>query len=221
MLGDVDGAIAISEIYLPMLAEIKKMTEPEALSSSGILGIGWASSGGEASALLKDKYIATDGITNCIKILDEIENDKLSDIDFIELNACTPGCVGGALTVENPFVAKARVQALRKFLPVSMNAYSEDEETMSDIYSAEPLTPSNVAFLSPDVNTALKMLNAINEQVKKFPGIDCGACGAPTCRALAEDIILGNARESDCTFILREMMAGMFRAFTDATASED
>ena len=218
--GDVDGTIAISEIYLPMLAEIKKITEPEPLSSSGVLGIGWASSGGEAAALLKDKYLAADGIANCIKILDEVENDKLKDIDFIELNACTPGCIGGALTVENPFVAKSRVQTLRKFLPVSMNTYSEEDESMAAIYSDEQLAPSDVPFLSKDVNTALRMLNAIDAQVERFPGIDCGACGAPTCRALAEDIILGNARESDCTFILREMMAGMFRAFTDATSQD-
>ena len=27
------------------------------------------------------------------------------------------------------------------------------------------------------------------EYLKKLPGIDCGACGAPTCRCHAEDVV--------------------------------
>ncbi|MGI6704192.1 MAG: (Fe-S)-binding protein [Clostridia bacterium] len=42
--------------------------------------------------------------------------------------------------------------------------------------------------------------------LEKLPGIDCGSCGAPTCRALAEDIVNGRAREVDCVFRLREKM---------------
>ena len=216
---EVDGAIAISEIYLEMLAELKKIKEPERLSTSGIMGIGWASSGGEAAALLRDRYLAADGISFCIKVLEEIENNKLNDVEFVELNACTPGCIGGPLTVENPFVAKARIQTLRKYLPVSKNAYSADHEGMKDIYFAKQIRPSNALQLSSDVNEAIRMVKAIDEQLAKFPGIDCGACGAPTCRELAEDIILQKARESDCTFVLRDIMAGMFRAFNDITAA--
>ncbi|MCL1849458.1 MAG: 4Fe-4S binding protein [Clostridiales bacterium] len=212
---EVNGVIAIAEIYISMLSEIKKIEEPEQLSNSGIMGIGWASSGGESAALLRDRYLAADGISHCIKVLEEIENNKLSDVDFIELNACTPGCIGGALTVENPFVAKARIQTLRKYLPVSKNTYPEEDESLSGILLTKPIQPSHVLQLSSDVNEAMRMLKAIDEQVEKFPGIDCGACGAPTCRALAEDIILQQANESDCTFVLREMMAGMFKAFSD------
>ena len=40
--------------------------------------------------------------------------------------------------------------------------------------------------------------------MKKFPGLDCGSCGAPTCKALAEDIVRGDARETDCVYYLRE-----------------
>ena len=34
--------------------------------------------------------------------------------------------------------------------------------------------------------------------------LDCGSCGAPSCRALAEDIVRGNSRELDCVFRLKE-----------------
>ena len=47
-------------------------------------------------------------------------------------------------------------------------------------------------------------LNQVERLVKKFPGLDCGSCGAPTCKALAEDIVRGNASERDCVYYLRE-----------------
>jgi len=37
-----------------------------------------------------------------------------------------------------------------------------------------------------------------------LPALDCGACGAPSCKALAEDIVRGNAKITDCVFKLRE-----------------
>jgi Na+-translocating ferredoxin:NAD+ oxidoreductase RNF subunit RnfB len=40
----------------------------------------------------------------------------------------------------------------------------------------------------------------------QFPDLDCGSCGAPSCRALAEDVVRGLAKESDCIFILREQI---------------
>ena len=38
-----------------------------------------------------------------------------------------------------------------------------------------------------------------------FPGFDCGACGAPGCRNLAEDIVRGKASISHCLFVQRVM----------------
>ena len=32
----------------------------------------------------------------------------------------------------------------------------------------------------------------------ELPGIDCGACGAPNCRAFAEDVVRGVASRADC-----------------------
>ena len=97
---------------------MKEKLKKVLLLGSGALRIGQA---GESAALLKDRYLAADGIENVIKVLEELEDEKLNDLEFIELNACSGGCVGGPLTVENPFVAKARLQRLRKYMPVSCN----------------------------------------------------------------------------------------------------
>ena len=38
--------------------------------------------------------------------------------------------------------------------------------------------------------------------IQKFreylPGIDCGACGAPSCKAFAEDVVRGKAHVNKC-----------------------
>ena len=207
--GRVDGILSISDLYLRIAAEIKKIDEPERLSRSGIIGIGWATAGGESSALLKDICVAADGIENVIKVLDEVENYRLNDVDFIELNACTGGCVGGVLTVENPFVAKSRIHMLRKYLPVSMNKFEADGVGLDIIY-AENAFASPMRGLSNDREEAMRMVKRIKELTEMFPGIDCGACGAPSCKTFAEDVVRGYGRENDCTFILRKQIAGMF-----------
>ena len=39
--------------------------------------------------------------------------------------------------------------------------------------------------------------------------MDCGACGAPYCHALAEDIAKGFATEDQCIFIVREKLQSL------------
>jgi Na+-translocating ferredoxin:NAD+ oxidoreductase RNF subunit RnfB len=39
-----------------------------------------------------------------------------------------------------------------------------------------------------------------------LPGFDCGACGAPDCQALAEDIAKGKAQVSHCIFMQQQLI---------------
>ena len=203
----VDGAIAISEIFPQLSHRMDKLSpeEVEPLSSSGIIGVSWASSGGESSALLKEKYLAADGIENVIRVLEEIEDERIGDLDFIELNACSGGCVGGVLCVENPYVAKARIQRLRKYLPVSQN-HLKGGPIPNVMEWEEPLEFSDVLTLSSNLKEAMEMMLQIDEIEKEFPGLDCGACGAPTCRAFAEDVVKGICKDTECIFVYRNRM---------------
>lgn len=42
-----------------------------------------------------------------------------------------------------------------------------------------------------------------------LPGLHCGSCGAPSCHAFAEDVVLGRASEDDCIFKVRARMRDM------------
>ena len=183
------------------------MKEPLPLFKTGIIGLNWAGTGGEATSLRSDKYLAADGIENCIHVLDQIDNGTIQNLDFVELNACNGGCVGGTLNVENPYIAKARLRSLRKYLPISRNYPQKDTELPSNVLFDDfdnILSGSGGAALSEDRRTAIFKMAAVEDIYKSLPHLDCGSCGAPNCHALAEDIIKCEAEESDCLIKLRD-----------------
>lgn len=200
----VTGALSINDLYFRIRSKRKEIAEPLPLSQTGIIGLNWAGSGGESTALFSEKYLAADGIENCIHILDEIENGTMHHLEFVELNACNGGCVGGALNVENPYIAKARLRSLRKYLPISRNHAQEPSAIPKDIFLTSDIETDLVSKLSDDRLTAIAKMSEIEAIYRELPHLDCGSCGAPNCHALAEDIVRGDASESDCLIKLRE-----------------
>ena len=196
----VDEVVSISDIYFLLINAMNRETSVETLSESGMIGIGWARSGGEATAIFNENYLAADGIENVNRVLDQIENGNIPNLEFVELNACTGGCVGGVLTMQNPFIAKARLQTLRRYLPVSQNFLNgEDSKYIPDYYLFNELPEYQpISRLSSSMAESMRMMADIQKLRETLPGIDCGSCGAPTCRAFAEDVVKGNAKIEDC-----------------------
>lgn len=196
----VDEVVSISDIYFLLINAMKKSDDIKSLSESGMIGIGWASTSSEATAIFNDNYLAADGIENVNRVLDQIENGNIPQLEFIELNACTGGCVGGVLTIQNPYIAKARLQSLRRYLPVSQNFLTpEDSKYIPDSYIFNELPEYQpISRLSDSMAESIRMMSDIQKLRKSLPGIDCGSCGAPTCRAFAEDVIKGLSVPEDC-----------------------
>ncbi len=198
----VDEVVSISDIYFLLIGKMKREENMTPLSESGRIGIGWARSGGEANALFNDDYLAADGIDNVIHVLDLIENGNIPPLEFIELNACTGGCVGGVLTIQNPFVAKARLQTLRRYLPVSQNNISKDENYIPDYYLFEDMPEyAPISRLSESIAKSMRMMADIQNLKNTLPGIDCGSCGAPNCRAFAEDVVKNLVSRDGCPIV--------------------
>ncbi|MDD2361799.1 MAG: [Fe-Fe] hydrogenase large subunit C-terminal domain-containing protein [Oscillospiraceae bacterium] len=202
---NVDGVLSISDIYPRLVGYMNKLEQVEPIANTGIIGVGWSSIGGEAAGLLNENHLAADGIGNVIKVLEELEDEKLQELDFIELNACAGGCVGGIFTAENGYVARARIQRLRKYLPVSCNRL-EDAGGLNRLQWTRPLEFAPVMTLADKVEDAMRLMGKIDEIAEGLPKLDCGSCGAPTCRALAEDIVWGVARDTDCIFLMRRQI---------------
>lgn len=204
--------MAIKDVYPVLLTH---MTHDESrlkpLAASGRIGIGWSNSGGEAAGLITDNYLAADGIMNVLRVLSDLEDEKFYGLKFVELNACNGGCVGGALTVENPYIATAKTKKLHRYLPVSRthsNMYPDVEYHWDSYVEYEP-----VFRLGKTFRESLEMMGMVEELTEQLPGLDCGSCGAPTCRALAEDIVRGEADRTDCIYVflnISEISPGKF-----------
>ncbi len=208
----IDGVIAISDAYPLILAKLEKLT-PEQVDiidnklMATFSGVRWGYTGGEAIAVNTEKYLAVDGIHNVISILEEVENERLRDIEFIEANSCTGGCIGGPLTVANRYSAKSRqrgyIQEAKRLAKEHPDHIYPYEMEKAAIWS-KPIKPNPAMQLDSDIFRALEKYEQMEQIVRKLPGLDCGACGAPDCLALAEDIVRGEATETDCIFKLKE-----------------
>jgi Na+-translocating ferredoxin:NAD+ oxidoreductase RNF subunit RnfB len=213
----VSGVVSINDIY-PKLLSIMHLPvqEDESLVQSGKIGVAWGTSSGEAAGLLNDSYLAADGIENVIRVLDDLEDERLNNLEFIELNACSGGCVGGVLTVENPYIAKAKLKRIVKYLPVSMNHIDRvPEEAVWD----SKLEYAPVLTLDSDMRKAFEKMNELEQIESGLPGLDCGSCGAPSCRALAEDVVRGVASPDDCIFKYKESIENLIRDIHKIEAS--
>ena len=185
-------------------------------------GFGWARSDGELEALNVTGAVSVDGIDNLIALLEEIDNGKLEDIPYIEALACPGGCVGGPMVVANPHVARTAIKAVSVSQKAEQSSRTEAETdgigavrpdcagiAQTDCVGFEglgweaELQPKPVMVLDRDLEKALAMAEKLEELAAGLPGLDCGACGAPDCRALAEDIVKGEAELDDCIVRLR------------------
>ena len=223
----VDVALAISDVYPLILNKLEKADAelPDVSADdlqAGAGGIRWSAAGGEARALHTERYLAVDGIHNVIAILEEVENERLRDIDFIEANSCIGGCIGGPLTVANRFSGKSRHRvyiAAAEQLPEEQMARIAKREAKTSLQEWPlEILPNRALQLDEDIIQALHKYEQMKEIAARLPGLDCGACGAPDCEALAEDIVRGEASETDCIFKLKEKIHRVAAEMSDLEA---
>lgn len=203
----VDGVLSISGIFGEIVKNLDGEVFQSVFADSSGIGIGWGRAGGENMAIGGDNYLAVDGIQNCIEVLEEVEMNKLSDVDYIECQACIGGCIGGALTVENHYIARVKLRRLSEKM-----GFRSTLDTNSVIkqfnegyfFMEDKILPKSALKLDDNLVEAIRKMELLEKTVKDLPGLDCGSCGSPNCRSLAEDIVKGQANETDCIFKLRD-----------------
>ena len=152
--------------------------------------------------------MAVDGIENVIRVLEEIENNKLRNLVFFEGAACTGGCVGGPLTFENNYVARNAIRALMGGCDQTHPDAAVESSYLNkyNLYTDRSVTPNSVMKLDDDLVEAMRKMEEMEAIVRKLPGYDCGSCGSPTCRTFAEDIVRGYCTQMDCIHILKDQL---------------
>jgi len=205
----IDGSISISDTYAPLLAAMENMEKGsyrKALESICILGIGWAMGGGICRTLRLKNSLAVTGLSEIIKVFDDIERGKLRNIDFIEAHSCPQGCVGGSLTVENLYISYNKILKLIETLEFEKIKACPDIREVRKLYNQNyffiegKLEPRPIKPLDKDLAKAIKKRKEKEQIYESLPKIDCGVCGAPTCLTFAEDVVKKEAKLTDCIF---------------------
>lgn len=207
----MDGAISVGEIYRDLMFAIRRRQrsgqQPPQLHRSSALGLRWGTLWGEVEALGIENAIAVSDMKHLVRIMEEIDNHTLTDIEFIECRACYAGCAGGPLMVDNPYRGRSKIQRLCRMFP--QPSYTDEKWARENFERFRPhldrrMKPLSLEGLDHDPSRAIEKMAQKAKILESLPGIDCGSCGAPNCRALADDIVRGEATIMYCIFKLRD-----------------
>ena len=207
---ELTGSFSLSEIYGLLLKNMGGSHELNVRTGSSY-GLGWGTYGGELVSAGISNGLSIHGIDNVYDILEQISMNKMPQLDYVECNACQGGCIGGLLAAENKFVAESnlrqRIRQLRQQEPADRQETMARTMVLQDFPASaayrKKLVPRPMMQLDDDIMEAMKKFEQMEEVLCSLPGLDCGACGAPSCQGLAEDIVQGKAHEIDCIFKLR------------------
>ena len=199
----LDGAFSISELYGPLYKALKAAEGTEEEPNVSLAGLGWAQAGGEISGMRNINTMTVSGLRDVLRVFDRIESGVFRDVDFIEASICADGCLSGQLTVEGRYAARRSLRQIARRLRAE-SAVSDEEvrrlmrEHFFDVEQeigarvVEPVRDLRQAVISRRERVALR---------GRLPGKNCGACGAPDCDGLAEDIQHGEADLTECPLV--------------------
>ena len=135
-----------------------------------------------------DGVLRVAGVAHVASLLERIEDGQVGDVQVVEPYACNEGEFGSPLLAENPCLARHRWEA---------GVLADDPRAQAMTRDAA-YTPRPGLRLDADMAKAVQKMGRIDKLARSLPGDDCGLCGAPTCMALAEDIVLGRAADGAC-----------------------
>jgi Fe-S-cluster-containing hydrogenase component 2 len=206
----LDGAVGISQIYNDILVKMRKSanvaeTQKDLVSSSELLH--WGAPEGEFPNISPERYLPLAGLTDIIKVFDDIEKGKIRNIEFLECHACQGGCVGGNLTVENLYVARSKNLHLRATMPKPSPDFEAEVRrryATEDFSMRASVKPRRIEGEVIDLRERVARRKRADELLRGLPLLNCGLCGAPTCKSHAEDVAALRAEISDCVFLARD-----------------
>lgn len=205
----ITGVINMDFIFNKVYTSVKRNdysvtpdNNNEKLSPEGTV---WSLTNGEAD-IMEGRCLAIDGVHNVMDFLEKVENEEIKDVDFLELRACDESCAGGVLTTQNRFLTVERLRKRAKHFEETYVDFTKKDIFKYSQYLNEgieigKIKPRSMMKLDENMAEAMKKMRRAKEIMKCLPDVDCGACGAPNCQALAEDIVQERAVINHCIFI--------------------
>lgn len=165
----------------------------------------WSSVKGECRGNA-GRTLAVDEMHNVIEFLEQLEEEEDTNLNYLELDACAEGCLGGVLTVRNRFLAGERLLHWAQSLPGELNDELKEridaqKDNLDGQLICSPPQSSEAMVWDPDKAKALHKMENSRLILESLPGIDCGLCGSPTCKQLSEDIARSEASIRQCVVL--------------------
>jgi len=206
----LDGAVGISQIYNDLLAIMRKSpggADAEKLGGgSGEWFLSRAPEG-EFPNLSREHYLPLQGLSDITKVFDDIEKGKIRNVEFLECHACQGACIGGNLTIENLYVARSKNLRLVSSRSDSSSEFLREVDRRfadEDFSLRAPLKPRDSEGKDLELRKRVERKKQAVEFLKALPMLNCGLCGAPTCRSHAEDAAMGRDKIEECVFLSQD-----------------
>ena len=199
--GLVDAVMTFEELTR-WLKEERITLEPEMDQTAESRARFFPTTGGILKTMAQDapgyRYLAIDGVENCIAALKDIESGKIHKC-FIEMSACIGSCVNG------PIMEKYDRSPVHDYISVAEYAGERD-------FQVEQPSPMGLKKNFSIIEHKLEMpseheILTVLRQMGKFKTSDelnCGSCGYNSCREKAIAIWQGKAEPSMCLPFLKE-----------------
>ena len=205
-----DGVVSIRDVYsvlLPHVIAVKERFDASQVPEDFSFHPGWVTMGSITRSAGVENWLAVSGLDHVKQILDDIENSRLRNIDFVEALAHMLGCVGGPFNVENPYVARAH--SIKQGQKYEECIEVDDDDVARKLkegyyFLENPILPRPTVYFDTDLETSIKRMKERERVYQKLRQIDCGCCGAPTCLAFAEDFVRSEVKLTDCIFLSKK-----------------
>lgn len=187
---EVDHAVALADIF-PQISRRRNKNQRELkLCSEGLRFI-------NSNQFLREQEehqaLIADGQRKVQLALEMLEFGQIRKGEFAYLSNCINGCIGGNLLWGNPFDKAINLENLIDSATVKPKIVSKQ-----DLYTESPVLKMKD---TRSLQERMMEYEKLNEQLELLPGFDCGACGYPSCRIMAEEIVAGNATMQECKLL--------------------
>lgn len=198
--GIVDCVLTFDELDRWLLDEKITIENSNTVSSKHRANV-FPTAGGILKSMDLDKsfkYVVVDGMENCMKTLENIENSGLENC-FIEMSACTGSCINGPVMrrgSRNPVVDYMQIDKM----------YGESDHTYTEITENEMQKQFSYEGTSKTMPGSTSIDEILKKMGKDSPEqeLNCGSCGYDTCREKAVAVLMGKADLTMCLPFLKD-----------------
>jgi ArsR family metal-binding transcriptional regulator len=116
------------------------------------------------------------------------------------------------LTVENLYLTRSRLYNLMPELQQKDPRLEEEVEeryAKEEFYLKAPIRPRSIKGDRGDLKERARRIKEAEALLSTLPGLNCGLCGTPSCKTLANDIASGDAKKTQCIFYSQDQLENL------------